>query len=59
MPPRELVYALRVDVSRLRPWEYDQMESDRYELVVHQQDAWRAAQEAFPPGWDEVRRQET
>lgn len=52
------MYALRVDVSRLRPWEYDGMESDRYEMVTHLQEAWRAANEAFPPGWDDVSRRE-
>jgi hypothetical protein len=50
------VYALRVDVQRLRPWEYDQMESDRYEMVTHLQEVWRAAQEQFPAGWDDVSR---
>ena len=40
-PPSELVYAIRVDVSGLRPWEYRAMEADEYEMVLHLQGLFR------------------
>jgi len=33
-PPPELGYALRMDVSGLRPWELHTIEADDYDLIV-------------------------
>lgn len=49
IPPRELVYALRVSVADLRPWEYKAMDSEEYELILGARNAYengrRKAQE--------------
>lgn len=39
-PPAELVYALRVSVADLRPWEYAAMEADRYDEIVELRTIW-------------------
>lgn len=41
--PPELVYALRVDVRGLRPWEYDGMDAELYDEI-------RALQAAYAEG---------
>jgi len=40
-PPPELVYALRVSVADLRPWEYAAMEADRYDEIVELRQIWQ------------------
>ena len=39
--PRELDYALRVSVENLRPWEYDEMVADEYDMISHLQGLYR------------------
>lgn len=34
MPPRKLIYALRVSLDNLRPWEYDAMVADEYDEIL-------------------------
>ena len=47
-PPRELVYAWRVSIADLRPWEYDGMNWWQYETILHAQTAWQQAQRDLP-----------
>lgn len=39
--PDELVYALRVSVDGLRPWEYWSMDADEYDMITHLQHVYR------------------
>lgn len=39
--PRELIYAMRVTVDHLRPWEYDAMDADKYDMILHLQGVFR------------------
>lgn len=54
-PPLELIRALRLDISDLRPAEYDAMENWRYEEILLCQYEYRQAMKQFPPGWDTVK----
>lgn len=54
-PPIELIHALRLDIADLRPSEYDNMESDRYQEVLLCQYEYRSAMKQFPVGWDTVK----
>lgn len=44
--PRDLIYAMRVNVDNLRPWEYDAMAADTYEMIVHLQGVFREEMQA-------------
>jgi hypothetical protein len=49
VPPPELIYALRVNIDELRPWEYDGMSFWQYERIRHAQAEWRRSQRLLPP----------
>lgn len=42
-PPNELLYAWRVNIDDLRPWEYDQMSAWKYDKIRHAKDVWERA----------------
>ena len=44
--PDELVYALRVSVEGLRPWEYWAMEADDYAMITQLQGIYRREMQA-------------
>lgn len=46
------MYALRVNVDDLRPWEYDAMPADDYEMILHLQETFRKARALWPKGHD-------
>ena len=43
-PPLELVYALRVNVDNLRPWEWDAIEADVYDEILLCRETWAREQ---------------
>jgi len=47
---------MRVTIDDLKPHEYDQMESWRYDEIVYAKACWRDANRLFPPGWDSPER---
>ena len=53
--PRELDYALRVNVDGLRPWEYWAAEADDYDLITHLQGVYRRE---MPAAREMVKRQQ-
>ena len=58
-PPKELVFALRVSVADLRPWEYAACPSDEYQMILHLRSVYAEAQKRWPPDWDVAQRQAT
>jgi hypothetical protein len=44
--PRELVFALRVGASALQPWDYQAMEANEYDLLLHLQGLFRSKSDA-------------